>query len=77
MNIRKGIKTTPQFDATNTAETSTTLDANESRDLKQHITTVITTAKAIHIMATIIFNLGSSMNEIAPAYPPLDFCVKR
>jgi hypothetical protein len=77
MNIRKGIKTTPQFDATNTAETSTTFDANESRDLRQHITTVITTAKTIQIMATITFSLGSSTNEMAPAYAPFDFCVKR
>ena len=59
MNIRKGTKTTPQFDATNTAATYTTLEANERRDLKQHITIKITKAKAKQIIATTIFSFGS------------------
>lgn len=65
-NIRKGTKTTPQFDATNTAATYTTLEAKERRDLKQQITIKIIKARAKQTMATIIFSLGSSMSEIAP-----------
>lgn len=75
--MRKGTKTIVQFDAMNTAATYTTLEANESRDLKQHMTIKIIRAKAKQITATIILSFGSSINEIAPACDPLASCVSK